>query len=163
VTPAEDLPALHTVVTGGEPVSAEVAARWRAGRRLINVYGTTEGTVATTAGEVGAGPRTIGRALAHARTYVPDARQQPAPVGVPASAEVAAGGRAGRRRINVDGTTEGTVATTAGEVGAGPLTVGRARAHARTYVVDARQQPVPVGVTGELYIGGAGVARGYVQ
>jgi amino acid adenylation domain-containing protein len=82
VTPADDLPQLHTVVTGGEPVSATVAARWRAGRRLLNVYGTTEATVASTAGEVTDGPITIGQPLAHAQTYVVDGHDQPVPVGV---------------------------------------------------------------------------------
>ena len=64
---------------------------------------------------------------------------------------------------NVYGPTECTVDATACEV-TGSLsvpTIGRPLSNITVYVLDKRLQPVPVGVTGELHIGGAGLARGY--
>ena len=44
-----------------------------------------------------------------------------------------------------------------------PVPIGRPIANVTTHIVDAHQRPVPVGVPGELLIGGAGVGRGYLN
>ena len=66
--------------------------------------------------------------------------------------------------INMYGPTETTVWSSAARVGrhGEDVTIGRPLANTELYVLDPQLGPVPIGAVGELYIGGAGVARGYV-
>ncbi|MDF3983963.1 non-ribosomal peptide synthetase, partial [Luteibacter sp. PPL554] len=68
---------------------------------------------------------------------------------------------------NLYGPTETTIWSSWTRVGAateGPIeSIGRPIANTRIYVLDASGEPVPVGVTGEIHIGGKGVARGYLN
>ena len=45
----------------------------------------------------------------------------------------------------------------------GTMPIGRPISNARAYVLDARREPVPIGAAGELYLAGAGLARGYLH
>jgi amino acid adenylation domain-containing protein len=66
---------------------------------------------------------------------------------------------------NVYGPTETTVWSSVLELerGAGSPPIGGPLWNTTFYVLDAQQQPVPIGVPGELYIGGDGLARGYLN
>jgi amino acid adenylation domain-containing protein/thioester reductase-like protein len=72
---------------------------------------------------------------------------------------------AGRRVFNFYGPTEATVSATLHErrEGDGARIIGRPLPNVRVYVLDEAGQRVPAGAAGEIYIGGAGVALGYVN
>ncbi|MEW2167700.1 non-ribosomal peptide synthase/polyketide synthase [Streptomyces sp. NPDC007084] len=94
--------------------------------------------------------------LPHLRTLIVGAEACPA--------ELVAAWAPGRRMINSYGPTEATVVAS----WTGPLTpapgappIGRPSGATRVYVLDTALRPVPSGVTGELYVAGPGLARGY--
>lgn len=75
------------------------------------------------------------------------------------------------RWVNTYGPTETSIIATAYEPPASQVSneihtdppIGRPIANTTIYILDAHGEPLPVGVPGELYIGGAGVARGYLN
>jgi amino acid adenylation domain-containing protein len=96
--PADEFPSLRTLILAGEACTGELVKLWSNGRRFINAYGPTEGTVCA------------------------------------------------------------TIAICQGDEG---TPIGRPMRNVEVYLLDQHLRPVPVGVVGEIYIGGVGLARGY--
>jgi amino acid adenylation domain-containing protein len=71
----------------------------------------------------------------------------------------------GRRFCNAYGPTEATVCATIAEcLNAQEMpSIGRPMMNVQVYILDARGEPVPAGIAGELFIGGIGLARGYLR
>ncbi|MER5747925.1 amino acid adenylation domain-containing protein [Streptomyces sp. NPDC002225] len=69
----------------------------------------------------------------------------------------------GRRIVNAYGPSETTVYATTGDLSPGkPVVLGRAVPGSRIAVLDELLRPVPAGVAGEIYVGGASLGRGYI-
>jgi amino acid adenylation domain-containing protein len=70
-----------------------------------------------------------------------------------------------RELWNLYGPTETTVWVLAKKIEDrdGPILVGRPIGNTQIYILDENQRPVPLGATGEMYIGGRGVAKGYLN
>ena len=71
----------------------------------------------------------------------------------------------GRKVINAYGPTENTVCATmhSYQPGDSSMTIGSPIANVEVFVLDRQMHPVPIGVTGELYLSGIGLARGYLN
>ena len=73
-------------------------------------------------------------------------------------------GLLGGRLTNMYGPTETTIWSSTAEVQAGQeITIGHPIANTQIYIVDHNLKPMPIGVAGELIIGGKGVVRGYFE
>ncbi|WP_244237085.1 non-ribosomal peptide synthetase [Corallococcus llansteffanensis] len=107
-------------------------------------------------------------------TLTPSSLSQLEPDGLPTLETIISAGEActpelarrwkpGRRLLNGYGPTEASVcATVSTDLDVERPDIGRPLANMRAYVLDGRGQPVPPGIPGELYLGGPGVARGYL-
>lgn len=99
---------------------------------------------------------TIPRDLPRIRSLLVGGEACPAPL-------VARWSKPGRRMLNTYGPTEATVTATWGELLPGtPVTIGKPLPTYSVVLLDEGLDPVPDGETGEICIGGPGVARGYV-
>ncbi|MFB7473601.1 amino acid adenylation domain-containing protein [Kitasatospora sp. NPDC056184] len=148
---------LLPLITGGRVVLAPEGAH-RDGPALLDLIAREEisHVQATPSGWrvlLEAGPD---RALPGGLTALTGGEALPAPLAADLAAATA-------RLVNVYGPTETTVWSTLAEPAApdGRVSIGAPLANTRAYVLDERLQPVPYGLPGELYLGGAGVAHGY--
>ena len=94
--PAEELPALQTIVVAGETRSPNLVAKWSKNKRVFNAYGATESTVCATVSEWSERDRTlsIGRPIANTQVYILDRYLQPVPIGTPGELHIAGAGLA---------------------------------------------------------------------
>src|SRR5207237_4789900 len=82
------------------------------------------------------------------------------------SADTAARRSRGRRLFNAYAPTEATVYATAARWAEAERRIpplGRPISNMQVYLLDSRLQPVPVGIPGEIHVGGVGLARGYLN
>ncbi|AQH02989.1 hypothetical protein A9R05_29390 [Burkholderia sp. KK1] len=114
------IPAACTIVTAGDAISPETAARWSNGRRLLNAYGPTEVTVCATMSDDldGLAAPPIGRPVAGSQVHVLDACLRACAIGVTGEIYVAGTGLARGYHARPDLTAERFVADPFGAPGA---------------------------------------------
>ncbi|MBG1265935.1 non-ribosomal peptide synthetase [Nostoc sp. WHI] len=96
VLPAEELPALQTIIVAGEACSVELIKQWSVGRNFFNAYGPTETTVCAAIAKCTKDDEkiSIGRPIANTQIYILDSYLQPVPIGVPGELHIAGVGLA---------------------------------------------------------------------
>jgi len=85
VLPFDELPALQTLIVGGEAVSANLVTQWSKGRRFFHSYGPTEATISVSIAECSDSNRKphIGQPIANTKIYILDHYLQPVPICIP--------------------------------------------------------------------------------
>ncbi|MBV9773484.1 MAG: amino acid adenylation domain-containing protein [Gemmatimonadetes bacterium] len=138
-------------------VDAAALVRWLAERRIMSAI-VPAFALSELAEQAGANPETIAlRRLLVGVEPIPDALLHVLAERIP-----------GVRVVNGYGPTETSICATwhdvvpGGESGEGPAPIGQPTANTRAYVLDAHLDPLPHGIPGELYLGGAQVTRGYL-
>ncbi|NJR61408.1 MAG: amino acid adenylation domain-containing protein [Cyanobacteria bacterium CRU_2_1] len=108
VLPSAELPALQTLITGGEACSHQVVDRWAANRQFFNAYGPTETTIWATIAQLhpGDNPLAIGRPVANTQVYILDTALNPVPVGIAGELHISGEGLASGYLNRPDLTTE---------------------------------------------------------
>lgn len=82
--PAQELPALQTIISAGEPCSFDTIKPWVFDRQVYNAYGLTEATVWSTIAQISNEQQSsIGRPIANTQIYILDSHMQPVPIGIP--------------------------------------------------------------------------------
>ena len=81
--PYRELPALHTIIMGGDAPHEELIRRWQKSKRMVNAYGCTETTAPVVCGELvpGHSCHTIGFSFKGTSCYLLDEQLQPTPLG----------------------------------------------------------------------------------
>ncbi|MEU8196723.1 amino acid adenylation domain-containing protein [Microbispora amethystogenes] len=125
------------------------------------------GSLADAVGEFGVTHVTVSPSVLASVETLPDGLETLVVAGEACPPWMAERWAVGRRLVNAYGPTETTVcATMSRPLGpglGGVVPIGGAIANARVFVLDDFLRPVPPGVTGELYVAGVGLARGYLR
>lgn len=157
---------LHFASLGFDASVSEIFVTWRAGGCLV---------VASADGRIGAGlQRTLRDGRVSMATLPPSVLSTLDPGANGSLTTLVTAGEAcprwlvedwghGRRLVNAYGPTEGTVCATTARLWPGDeIVIGQPIANVSVHLLDEQQRPVARGAVGEIYLGGAGVARGYV-
>jgi non-ribosomal peptide synthetase component F len=154
---AEEWPAaarLRLLLTGGDALHGRPAAGLPF--RVINNYGPTESSVVATSGAVAVAPATVGGAMTGVGAAGPGAGAETGVAPGLAAASINGIAAAAPAGAGMAGVTTGPAAGAEG-----PPAIGRPIRGVRVHLLNGDLLPVPMGVRGEVFLAGRGLAQGY--